>query len=219
MAAKIIISILALLNVIFIPIFDVWGGLFPEDPDTNFFETIECALNGELEYWFVIFTLIYFIPSVFMFFSSFTKSNVAFKLFASLGFIAAVLALLNCIVQQADLYGSLEYVFEPEGTSISIGTWIGLLLYFLAIVAVPKVKEKSSTPANAQTAYIPVQYPVNNYQQYPQYPAYNNNPQPSFNNAQSVPKMSGVYYRCQKCNALLEPGQQFCTVCGTPKAI
>ncbi len=224
MAAKIIISILALLNVIFIPIFDVWGGLFPEHPEANFAEVMEAAAEGHFEYWVVILTLIYFIPSVCMFFSSFTKSNVAFKTFASLGFVAAILALLSCISQQLELFESLEYVLGPEETSISIGTWIGLFLYFLAIVAVPKPKDDKPATVAAPVVYVPVQYPLNNYQQPVQNPGYNNNyyqSNPAIGNgySQPAPKSSGVYYRCQKCNSLVEPDQQFCTVCGTPKAI
>ena len=224
MVAKIIISILALLNVIFIPIYDVWGGLFPEHPETTFIDAMEAAAEGHFEYWVVIFTLIYFIPAICMFFSSFTKSNVAFKTFASLSFVAAIIALLNCIGQQLELFEHLEYVLGPEETSISIGTWIGLFLDFLALVAVPKPKEDKPTAAAAPVAYVPVQYPVNNYQQPVQTPVYNSNnyqSNPAIGNgySQPAPNTPGVYYRCQKCNSLLEPDQQFCIVCGTPKTI
>lgn len=35
-AAQIILSSLALLNVVFVPVFDVWGGLFPDNPEYGF---------------------------------------------------------------------------------------------------------------------------------------------------------------------------------------
>lgn len=92
-AKKLIISILALLNVVFVPIFDVWGGLFPGDPDDNFFDAIGYAFEGEFDMWVVIFTLTIFIPSLFMFIFSFTSKNKLFRISSIVGIIGMILLL------------------------------------------------------------------------------------------------------------------------------
>jgi len=73
----IIFSILALLNVMFVPIFDVWGGLIPSDVDTTFFEVIEAVFEDEdcWRHWVVIFTMSIFIPSLFMFIAALCGSR------------------------------------------------------------------------------------------------------------------------------------------------
>ena len=52
---QVVVSVLAVLNVMFVPILDVWGGLFPSNPDNNFWYVI--SGNCESNEWVFIFTL------------------------------------------------------------------------------------------------------------------------------------------------------------------
>ena len=64
----VILSIMSLLNVIFLPVFDVWGGLFPSEYD-NCFEVLRKIITDFDEYGddrVVLMTLTLLIPSVFM---------------------------------------------------------------------------------------------------------------------------------------------------------
>ncbi|MBQ3004754.1 MAG: hypothetical protein IJD88_02370, partial [Clostridia bacterium] len=76
----IVFSVLSLLNVMFVPFFDVWGGLFPGDVDDNFFDVIEGVLtDGDAwEYWVVQLTMFVFIPTVFMLFSALCRKRGLF---------------------------------------------------------------------------------------------------------------------------------------------
>ena len=76
----IILSALALLNVLFVPIFDVWGGLFPSDVEKDFFDIIEILFNDSdaWDLWSVVLTVSIFVPTLIMFIMSFTGQKWLF---------------------------------------------------------------------------------------------------------------------------------------------
>ncbi len=138
-SSRIIISILALANIVCVPVFDVWGGLFPKDVEDNFFEVMEYVFEGEFDYWVVVFTLSILIPSLFMLFFSFSESAALFKVSAGAG----VLALGYTLVRFVGQY-EIDYLFDFEDGNISIGTWISLALFIIALIAVKNTVEKPS---------------------------------------------------------------------------
>ena len=73
------VSVLAILNVIFSPLYDVWGGLFPVSPDSNFWDVItgQC----EPDEWVFVLTLVIGIPSFIMLVLSAAQKAKAAKVF------------------------------------------------------------------------------------------------------------------------------------------
>lgn len=134
---KIIISVIAILNVLFMPIYDVWGGLFPGVPDDNFIDVIEYVFEGEFDYWVVIFTMSIFVPSVLMLIASFSKENKLYSIFAGLGIGLVLLNLIRYLTQQ-ELYD----VFDFADCNISIGLWTALIIFIAALILCAKPEKK-----------------------------------------------------------------------------
>lgn len=133
---KFILSILALLNVIFIPVFDVWGGLFPYNADDDFFSVIGYVFDGEFDYWVVIFTLAIFIPSMLMFLASFSNSILSFKLSAGAGLLAMFIVLAKYVYEN-----DFWYLYDFDDGNISIGTWIALTIFIISLFLIHKKRE------------------------------------------------------------------------------
>lgn len=147
---KIVLSVLMLLNVLFVPLYDVWSGLFPERPMFNFIDVMELVFDGEFDLWPVTLTLVLLIPAIFMLAFSFSKSNGGFKISAGVGAVAMMIILCR-YVEQFDL----EDLFDFDYGNIAIGTWIGLILLIISLFAV-KIDYAKSNPSSDN--YIYCQY-------------------------------------------------------------
>ena len=134
MIPQIVVSVLAVLNVMFVPIFDVWGGLFPSNPDSNFWDVI--SGNCESNECVFIFTLAILIPSGLMLLFSILKAKVIARI-AGFGGVICLIALLVRFVSEYEV----SYLFDFDDGNLCIGLWIGLLLF--VIMACIPTKKKS----------------------------------------------------------------------------
>ena len=121
---QVVVSVLAVLNVMFVPIFDVWGGLFPSNPDNNFWDVI--SGNCESNEWVFIFTLAILIPSGLMLLFSILKTKVLARIAGFVRFVSEY---------------EVSYLFDFDDGNLCIGLWIGLLLF--VIMACIPTKKKS----------------------------------------------------------------------------
>jgi len=131
---QVVVSVLAVLNVMFVPIFDVWGGLFPSNPDNNFWDVI--SGNCESNEWVFIFTLAILIPSGLMLLFSILKTKVLARI-AGFGGVICLIALIVRFVSEYEV----SYLFDFDDGNLCIGLWIGLLLF--VIMACIPTKKKS----------------------------------------------------------------------------
>lgn len=138
---KLIISIIALLNVLFVPIFDVWGGLFPGHPDDNFMDVVEYVFDGDSNIWVVVFTLSIFVPSLLMLIFSFTEKSGMFKVSSGLGVGLLVFDLIHFVSQN-----EWSDLFDFDDCSVSIGMWLGLAIFIAALIFVKKPKQEQFIP-------------------------------------------------------------------------
>ncbi len=153
----IIFSVSALLNVVFVPIFDVWGGLFPGDLDYNFFDVIDIVFTDydDWNLWVVHLTMSILIPVIFMLVTS-VVNNKKFFLFSSLlGVILEGKQLIEYAIEN-ELYEMFDY----DDGNISIGTWIALGLFVCSFLfAIYDVKNTKNSSVNV------VQASTNDYNQ------------------------------------------------------
>lgn len=139
--AQIIISILALINVVFVPVFDVWGGLLPSNPEDTFFDAIGYALQGEFDFWVTRFTLALFVPSVFMLLFAILGLKKAAKISSAAGIALIIAGLIHFVFE----YG-ISYLFDFDDGNLSIGLWIGLGLFIVMLFV--RTKNKVILPQN-----------------------------------------------------------------------
>lgn len=194
----IMLSAFALLNVMFVPIFDVWGGLFPSNVDYNFFDVIKMIFKEGRDawrHWVVLFTITIFVPSLMMLVASLSGKK---------GFFVTVniIGILLWIRQIVD-YGinnDFDYSFDFEDGNVSIGTWIAIGIFVISLIIA--LSSRRSIPNTA-------------YQMQPQY--YQPQPQtyqpPLETSQQPMPEQDKVNF-CPNCGSKTDDGQ-FCAKCGT----
>ena len=138
------LSLLGLLNIVFVPVFDVWGGLFPSKPEDNFFEVIEEIFTNENAWnrWVVLFTISIFVPCVFMFISSLLNSRNAFLAFSIVGLIAET----SIILKYIDQNNPTDYL-PSDDCNIAVGVWVALILFILSTI-IGLIKTESHVTVN-----------------------------------------------------------------------
>ncbi len=149
-AITVILSISALLNVIFVPIFDVWGGLFPSNPDRNFFDVIKIVFTDydDWSLWVVHITMSILIPVIFMLTASLVNNKKLFLFSSLLGLILEGKQLIEYAIEN-ELYEMLDY----DDGNISIGTWIAFGLFICSFLfAIYDVKNTKSSSVNVVQA-------------------------------------------------------------------
>lgn len=221
------LSVLALINVMFVPLMSIYDGLFPDESSIDFFETMESIFTDGnwREYLSARFTLYILIPSVVM---------LAFALFEvkSLFIASTVVGILLWsygIYSFADELDGIGHALNVEHGAISIGAWIAVALFFACfLVAVCAENPSMSQTVIIQSQGYPIQPPnamgYNNYQnQQPNGMGYNNyqGQQPNgmaqngydggFNNIPTTP-YEGNY--CPECGTQNEQNAAFCGICG-----
>lgn len=188
--ALIVLSVVALLNVIVVPVFDVWGGLFAKNATKfTFFHVIESITEDPNNWnlWVVQITLSIFLPSLFMLIFSLVGAR---KLFITSTIVGIVLW-FRIIIQFISQKGA-SYVFDFDDCSISIGTWVAIILFVISLII--SLVSKGKTNSNF------VSYMTNNSGGFT-----------SINHStQSViPKKF-----CPKCEAEIQSNFSFCEQCG-----
>lgn len=184
------LSVFALLNAMFVPIFDVWGGLFPSDVDDNFFEVIEMIFKdgGDAwDYWVVQFTITIFVPSLMMFVASLSGRK---RFFVTVNIIGILMWILQIILYVID-NGLEDDPFDFEDGNVSIGTWIALVIFVISLIIA--LSSRKSIP---NTAHQPQTY------------------QPPLETSQHPMLEQDKVKVCPKCGFKMD-GEAFCTNCGT----
>lgn len=130
---QIVIAVIAMVNVVFAPIYDLWGGLFPDNPDNNFWDVI----SGKCDHseWIFLLTISIFIPSIVMLVLSVLKLKKLVKLTAGVGIALQVF----WIVQYAKQYG-LEEVFNFKDGCICIGFWFAFMIFALMLTTRARIR-------------------------------------------------------------------------------
>ena len=138
------LSMLALFNVMFVPIFDVWGGLFPKDTTHTFFDVMEIVFidvdTDAWSLWVVQLTMSIFIPSILMLFASLIESKVLFITFNVVGIFLLSEKIYKFIQQHSDL----NNLFSDD-CCLSIGTWIGLAIFLVSFLVALGSKKADQT--------------------------------------------------------------------------
>lgn len=188
--ALIVLSIVALLNVIVVPVFDVWGGLFAKNATKfTFFHVIESIFEDPDNWnlWVVQITLSILLPSIFMLIFSLVGAR---KLYITSTIVGIVLW-FRIIVQFVSQEGA-SYVFDFDDCSISIGTWIAIILFVAALIT--SLVSKGKTNGNS------VSHITNT----------SNNFIPKNQKNQPIIPMKF----CPKCGAEIKGNISFCGKCG-----
>ena len=132
--AQLIISLLALLNVIFLPLFSEGNGVFPSEMHSTFLDVV--TGKHEIDSWPVALTVLIFLPSMLMTVLSILKAQITTKVTGLVGLILMVGALLKYV----DTF-SLDALFSLENGNLSIGLWIAFLL-FIVMLFIPIDKKR-----------------------------------------------------------------------------
>ena len=233
----IVLSALALANVLFVPIFDVWGGLFPSDVDCNFAWVIEDIFEDSdaWRHWVVVLTMSVFIPTLIVFFMSFTGKK---GLFITSNVIGIVLWFKQIIDYGMEDDG-FEDLLDFEDGCISIGTWIAIILYLICFFVAISSKKKTETKQEFMPSAIPntpkimdggVAYPPDDIRLHkkPQNYKPTNCPQCGENTSLDTvfcckcgykietydKKPIGVECYCLSCGSKIDSEQCFCSYCG-----
>ena len=140
----IIISVFALLNVMFMPIFDAFGGFLPDDARVNFFDVIDMIREDSdaWDLWVVQFTMCIFIPSVLMLIMALVESKQGFMLSCAAGMLWCTGEIIAYIDQYAEIYEDFGDIFELIGDHICIGTWIGFAIFAVSL-SIPNYIQES----------------------------------------------------------------------------
>lgn len=133
----IVFSVLAIVNILFMPVFEVWGGLFPSDRELYFLDVITIFFEGYYWYspseswnmWIVQLTTFILLPSIAMLVGAIINNRKVFGASALAGVILEGRILINYIIQEG-----IESLLDIEDCSISIGSWIAILLFSLAFI-------------------------------------------------------------------------------------
>lgn len=151
-----IISIVLLVIIMFLPLFSVWGGTFNFEygsSDETFFDVMSFVFGGNdwMSYsmWVVQFTLAAIIPTtVLLMFSLFKVKGMC--VFSSIAGTAGMGFMFIRYCSDSDY--NMEHLLG-EYSSISIGAWLVLALFIVALILsiAIKVKKKESTTVPATT--------------------------------------------------------------------
>ena len=113
------VSILALVNVMFIPTTDM---------GVDFFEAIQKLLaypRGYIDAWYSGFALAIFIPALFMLVVSFFRNTMLHILASGIGIISLGKEMME--------YHSQIGLFQSSSI-IAIGSWIGMILFIIGVI-------------------------------------------------------------------------------------
>lgn len=136
----IILSLILILNVMFVPIFDVWGGLFPSEVEDNFFDVIHKVFYNDsaFRYWSVRITISIFIPCVFMLISSIIGNKSFSILTAFLGIAGSLYTVIGYGLEKG-----FESSYDADSGNISIGSWIAIIIFVISFIAAITAKKET----------------------------------------------------------------------------
>lgn len=143
----IIISVLGLLDVIFLPVFSAFGGLFPTNVDMPFLEVIDAAFNmeGAFDLWVVRFTFAILISFVIVLIAALLADKITFIITNALGIVLISIQMF----QFSSRVKEVQEALNINKTSYSVGTWVALFLLSVSLsIVLLKFKEKPKVQEN-----------------------------------------------------------------------
>ncbi len=200
--APIILSVLSLLNILFVPIFDVWGGLFPSSPEYSFFDVVEMIFEDSdaWHYWSVILTVSVFIPVVLMLIASIMENRTFILISSGLGIFLWLKNMGSYMKQIGDLEDIFMDLFDFDDGNICIGWYVAIAL-FVAVFIV-SMKNKNSKAIGIK--------PVNITQKTTYLPKLSKTE--TSNNVNQVAIERGIF--CPNCGKEINKANPFCGNCG-----
>lgn len=140
----IMVSVLSILNILFLPIFDVWGGFFPSNPDGNFLYVVESFFtdSDSWDEWIVILTLSLFVAAVLILVSSLIGKKT-FSIIATIIGIAVWIIDFSTYVSQNETYDWIP----SDDCNICVGFWIAIILFVVSFVLAVNQKTSISNKA------------------------------------------------------------------------
>lgn len=214
--------ILALFNVLFVPIFDVWGGLFPDNVNYTFTDVIEMVAkdaDSAFDRWVVIFTMKIFISTVIALALALFRQYGATKVVAGIGLLLVVID-VGRYADQVE-YDELADLFD-DNTSLSIGIWVAIVLFAVILFSRTK-KRDSSTVMNGGGIVVQSLGPVDPPTIPPTTatsPESITIPIVDISKSEESPKVSETpltsetLTKCPRCESQLDGGEKFCATCG-----
>lgn len=142
----IILSIVLLLCIFAIPMFDVWHGIIPGDNAATFGDVIHyISRYGEDAFtlWAVQLVMAAFIPAIFLFIGALARLKVMTAISSAIGTVW-IISILYAIINQYDS----SAVLNMKYCSVSIGTYIALTLHiacFICSFLITKEKMRSQS--------------------------------------------------------------------------
>ena len=145
----VMLSLALMANILFVPMFSIWGGLFPSGSTHTFVDALDGLdrfFGGSYRLWPEIFIWSAFVPAVILLISALTKGKIMAMLSSAAG-IGLLLYNLNRYIAQV----GMDFALNADHGNISIGFWIALGLFascFLSAISTKKIK--SATPQSLQ---------------------------------------------------------------------
>lgn len=200
--AAVVLSVLSLLNVLFVPIFDVWGGLFPNSPEYSFFDVVEMIFEDSYawHYWPVILTVSVFVPISLMLVASITGNRTFILIASGSGIILWLRNMFSYMRQIGDLEDIFMDLFDFDDGNICIGWYIAIAL-FVAVFLValtnqnPKSVKAPSIDNSQKSIYIPESKKIE-----------------TDNSINQIAIERGRF--CPNCGKEINKASQFCGNCG-----
>lgn len=123
-----IASVILLLCVIFIPMFDTWSGIIPSSEATRSWDLLDhfSEIFDWYDYAFIASGLF---PSIFLTVSAFLNGKILCIIFALLGIISLLWILTEFILQNG-----ADEAFDFKDCSVSIGFWIALIMFIINLI-------------------------------------------------------------------------------------
>ena len=144
-ASVFIVSILLLLAIVFLPMFQPLGGTLNFKADLDFFDVFDFVVKGgntgssflNWSSWPVIFTVAAAIPAILLFLFSLFGS----KVLSILASLAGIAGMVYTLVLYGRNSSSID-AFFGEHANISIGLWIVCALFIIAFICACACRKK-----------------------------------------------------------------------------
>lgn len=128
-AKMIILSILLILSIIFLPMYNrglIMGEIYPNDQSVYFWEVMEMVFeeSDAFRYYVVNFTVVALVFAVILLFSSMSKSKIMCAISSVGGAGGMLYHLIKFISQEG-----ADSVFDFSDTAICMGFWVALIVF------------------------------------------------------------------------------------------
>ena len=136
----ILLSLILIANTIFVPMFSVWGGLFPSGTTHSFIDALD-ELNrfvgGSYRLWPEIFIWSAFVPAIALLISALAKSKIM-AVQSSVAGIGLLLYNLNRYITQV----GIDFALNIDNGNIGIGFWIATALFIVCFFYAISIKKQ-----------------------------------------------------------------------------